>query len=111
MDVQQSGDEGGMVHLVREVEDKRLQRATLLASAEVFKGVWNPDMVLEEPMCVRFGEKLLLGTYWLSLSTTSPKLSCPSISGTPESSAGHRGVDGRDIVTRTFRRVQFALQP
>jgi hypothetical protein len=100
-----------MVYLVREVEDKRLQRAALLASAEVFKGVWNPDMVLEEPVCVRFRKKPRSRTYWLSLSTRFPKLSCPSISGTPESSPGHLGVDGRDIVTRTFRRVQFALQP
>lgn len=41
-------------------------------------------------------------TDWLSLSTRSLKRSLPSILGTPTSSAGHLGVEGKDIL-KTFR--------
>jgi hypothetical protein len=38
-----------MVHMVRQVENEWLQRASLLAATEVFEGVRDRDVVLEEP--------------------------------------------------------------
>lgn len=102
-----------MVYLVGEVDYERVQRAPLLAPAEVFEGMGKTDDVFKTPGRVLDGYAARSDdTHWLSLSTRSPKLSLPSTLGTPASSEGHRGVNGevmfRGIYITTIDAIAMA---
>lgn len=102
-----------MIDFSGQVLYERLQCAPLLASTVIIKGVWDNDVVLE----ISVERKRLFDTgrvgwiNWLKRSTSTPKLSLPSIFGTPDSSVGHRGVDGSDIVIAMIQRVRLHVRP
>ena len=93
-----------MVRLIGEVDYEWFQSAPLLAPAEVFEGVRESDDVFKVSAGVLAGWGWTRNndTYWLSLSTRSPKLSLPSTLGTPASSEGHLGVEGIDMISAIY---------